>query len=166
MRSRVRTSHQEVFCKKGVLSSFAKFTGKQLWQSLFFNKVVGLGSATSLKKRLWHRRFFVNFAKFIRTSFLTRHLRWLLLPCRELDLRLPGVLVLWDEKLLRRKKNENFCKLNDNFWNVVFQTQFKNLFISWRKSCFVWKQSPRGVLNSLLEISENSQENTCAWVSF
>ena len=28
--------------KKGVLRNFAKFTGKQLWQSLFFNKVAGL----------------------------------------------------------------------------------------------------------------------------
>ena len=28
----------EVFCKKGVLKNFAKFTGKQLCQSLFSNK--------------------------------------------------------------------------------------------------------------------------------
>ena len=35
--------------------------------------------ATFLKKRLWHRSFSVNFAKFRRTSFLTEHLRWLLL---------------------------------------------------------------------------------------
>ena len=27
---------QEVFCKKGVLKNFAKFTGKHLCQSLFF----------------------------------------------------------------------------------------------------------------------------------
>ena len=32
----------EVFCKKGVLRNFAKFTGKHLCQSLFFNKVSGL----------------------------------------------------------------------------------------------------------------------------
>ena len=31
----------EVFYKKGVLKNFAKFTGKHLWQVLFFNKVVG-----------------------------------------------------------------------------------------------------------------------------
>ena len=34
---------------------------------------------TLVKKRLWHRCFPVNFAKFPRTSFLTEHLRWLLL---------------------------------------------------------------------------------------
>ena len=33
---------------------------------------------TLLKKRLWHRCVHVNFAKFIRTPFLTEYLRWLL----------------------------------------------------------------------------------------
>ena len=32
----------EMFCKKGVLKNFAKFIGKPLWQSLFFNKVAVL----------------------------------------------------------------------------------------------------------------------------
>ena len=31
----------EVFCKKGTLRNFAKFTGTHLCQSLFFNKVAG-----------------------------------------------------------------------------------------------------------------------------
>ena len=30
----------EVFCKEGVLRNFAKFTGKHLCQSFFFNKVL------------------------------------------------------------------------------------------------------------------------------
>ena len=38
--------------QKGVLRNFTKFTGKQLCQSLFFNKVAGLSTATLLKKRL------------------------------------------------------------------------------------------------------------------
>ena len=37
-----RSSCQDVFCKKGVLKNFTKFTGKHLCQSLFFNKVLGL----------------------------------------------------------------------------------------------------------------------------
>ena len=32
-----------------------------------------------MKKRLWHRCFPMNFAKFLRTLFLAEHLRWLLL---------------------------------------------------------------------------------------
>ena len=49
--------------KKRVLRNFAKFTGKHLFQSLFFNKVAGKRAATLLTKRLWHRCFLVNFAK-------------------------------------------------------------------------------------------------------
>ena len=62
----------EVFCKKSVFRNFPKFTGKHLYLSLFFNKVAGLRPqpATLLKKRLWHRWFPVNFAKFLRTPFL------------------------------------------------------------------------------------------------
>ena len=70
-----RSSRPEVFCKKGVLRNFAKFTGKHLCQSFFFNKVAGLRPATLLKKRLWHRCFPVNLVEFLRTLFL----RWLLL---------------------------------------------------------------------------------------
>ena len=36
-----RSSLQEVFCKKCFLRNFAKFTGKHLRQSLFFNTVAG-----------------------------------------------------------------------------------------------------------------------------
>ena len=60
----------EMFCKKSVLGNFAKFTGTHLCQSLFFNKVAALKPATLLKKRLWHRCFPVNFAKFLRIPFL------------------------------------------------------------------------------------------------
>ena len=76
---RNKSNRPEVFCKKRVLRNFAKFTGKQLFQSFFFNKVAGLTPATLLKKRLWRRCFPVNFVKFLRTPFLTEHLRWLLL---------------------------------------------------------------------------------------
>ena len=39
-----RSSRPKVFSKKGVLRYYAKFTGKHLCQSLFFNKVAGLRS--------------------------------------------------------------------------------------------------------------------------
>ena len=51
-----------VFCKKGVLRNFSKFTGKHLCQSFFFNKVAGL-------RHRWHRCFPVNFVKFPTTLF-------------------------------------------------------------------------------------------------
>ena len=40
--------------------------------------LIKLKPATLLRKRLWHRCFPVNFAKFLRILFLTQHLWWLL----------------------------------------------------------------------------------------
>ena len=57
---------------KNVLKNFAKFTGKPLCQSLFFNKVAGLRPATLLKKRLWYRCFPVNFAKNFKSTYFCR----------------------------------------------------------------------------------------------
>ena len=67
---RIRSSYQRCFIIKGVLRNFSKFTGKQLCQSLFFNKVAGVRPATLLRKRPWKRFFPVIFAKFLRTPFL------------------------------------------------------------------------------------------------
>ena len=53
-----------------VLRNSTKFAGKHLCQSHFLNKVAGLRFTTLLKKRLWHRCFPMNFAKFFRTLFL------------------------------------------------------------------------------------------------
>ena len=61
-----------MFYKKDVLKNFTKFTGKHLCQSLFVNKVAGLRPTTLLKKRLWHRCFYVNCVKGLRTPFLQK----------------------------------------------------------------------------------------------
>ena len=42
IRAQTRSNRPEVLQNKGVLRNFAKFTGKHLCQSLFFNKVAGL----------------------------------------------------------------------------------------------------------------------------
>ena len=70
---KLRTSRLEVFCRKGVLKIFAKFTGKHLCQSLFFNNVAGL-------KR--------SFAKYLRAPFFTEYLRWLLLEAFVVNLQI------------------------------------------------------------------------------
>ena len=66
----VQKQPPEMSCKRRCSQKFAKFTVKHLCQNLFFNKVGSLRPATLLKKRLWHRCFPVNFAKFLRTPFL------------------------------------------------------------------------------------------------
>ena len=55
-----RSSHRRCSVKKGVLRNFTKFTGKHLRQRLFFK------ACNFIKKDC----FPVNFAKFLRASFL------------------------------------------------------------------------------------------------
>ena len=103
-----RSSSPEVFCKRGVLRNFAKFIGKHLHQSLFFN--IGLRPATILKKRLWHRCFPVNFAKFLRTPFLTEYRWWLLLKLMLLinnsSINSPMLFIFETSRLVLLKKEE------------------------------------------------------------
>ena len=65
-----RSNHKRCSMKKDFRRNFTKFTGKHPCQGLFFNKVAGLKPASLLKKRLWHRCFPVNFAKFLKTFYL------------------------------------------------------------------------------------------------
>ena len=69
-----------MFYKKIVLRNFAKFTGKHMCRSLFFNRVI-----EKREKILYWKRdsggvfFHESFTKFLTTPFLIEHLRWLLL---------------------------------------------------------------------------------------
>ena len=62
-----RSSRRWCSVKRGALKDFPKFTGKQLCQNLFVNKIQDLMPATLLKKRLRHKCFLVNFANFLST---------------------------------------------------------------------------------------------------
>ena len=108
-----RSSHPEVFCKKGVLRNFAKFTGKHLRQRLFFNKVAGLRPAFLLKKRLWQRFFPVNFVKFLRTPFFMERFWWLLLNHFLYSLKTSENQFLRFSKVFRmyRKRALTYCVL-------------------------------------------------------
>ena len=75
---KLRSSRPDVFCKKGVLRNFVKFTGKRLRQSIFLNKVAGLRPPTLLRKKPWRRCFHVKLVKFLKgrihcETFLSRH---------------------------------------------------------------------------------------------
>ena len=63
-----RSSLPKVFCKKRCSKKFCKIHRK-----------TPVPETLSLKKSLWHWWLPVNFAKFLKTSFFTEHLRWLLL---------------------------------------------------------------------------------------
>ena len=62
--------NEQVFNKTAVLEHFAIFTEKNLRWSLFLNKNADLSSWNFIKKRLQHRFFTVNIAKFLRAPVL------------------------------------------------------------------------------------------------
>ena len=91
-----RSSSPEVSLRKDHLKICSKFTRKHPWRSVFSIKVACNFIETALRhgfswvatwglqlyyKRdsVWHRRFPVNFAKFLRTALFIEHFRWLLL---------------------------------------------------------------------------------------
>ena len=67
-----RSSHQRCSVKKGVLRNFAKFTGKHLCQSLFFNEVPG-GACNFIKKEALAQVFSCEFCEISKNAFLTEH---------------------------------------------------------------------------------------------
>ena len=73
----LENSCPEVFCRKGVLRNFAKFTGKRPCQGLFFNKNAdlsnsGLRPVTLLKKETLAQVFSCEFCKIFKNTFSNR----------------------------------------------------------------------------------------------
>ena len=60
--------------EKGALRNFAKFAGKLLCQSLFFNKVAGSRPATFIKKETLAQVFSCEFCEISKNTFFTEHL--------------------------------------------------------------------------------------------
>ena len=69
------SSHRRCSIEKGVFRNFAKFTGKHLCQSLFFNKKAGLRPATLLKEETLAHVLSCEFCEISKNTFLTEHLR-------------------------------------------------------------------------------------------
>ena len=70
--SKNRSSHWRCSMKKTVLNNFAKFTGKQLCQSLFFNKRLFL---TFFKRETLAQLFSCEFCEIFQKTLFTEHLR-------------------------------------------------------------------------------------------
>ena len=90
---RNRSSHRRFSLKKVFLEIWQNSQENTCARVSFFNKVASLRPATLLKKRLWHRRFPVNFAKFLKIPFFIEHLWWLLLKKRRFMYCIPAHLV-------------------------------------------------------------------------
>ena len=70
-----RSNHQRYSMKKVVLKNFAIIIGKHLFWTLFFVKLQGLNGFNFIKKRLQHRCFLINIAKFLTNIYFKDHLR-------------------------------------------------------------------------------------------
>ena len=66
-----RSSHRKVFCEKGVLTNFAKFTRKHLCESLFLIKLLA-DTDNFIKKETLAQVFFCEFYKIFKNTFSCR----------------------------------------------------------------------------------------------
>ena len=64
----IRSSRLVVFCKKGVLTNFAKFTRKHLHQGLVFNETADIQSLTLSKKEIPTQMFSCEFCQISRNT--------------------------------------------------------------------------------------------------
>ena len=74
-----RSSHQRYSIQKAVLNVFVIFTRKQLWCSLFFNKVADLQACNFVKKMTSMQVFSCEIFKIFKNIYLKEYLWWLLL---------------------------------------------------------------------------------------
>ena len=89
-----------------------------------FNKVAGLRPAKLLKKRLRHRCYPVNFAKFLRTPFLQNTSGQLLLPFIWLPF-IDDVFFIWTDGEDLLKKFLAFCEKYSETNNMKSVIKFK-----------------------------------------
>ena len=112
--------NEQVFYTKAVLKNSAIFTEKHLRWSLFLNKNAGLQSWNFIKKRLQHRFFPVNIAKFLRTPVLEN-------ICERLFERFPT----WASNITRN------MGIEEDIFSKTKTKNIQNLAI-WKKLTFSW----------------------------
>ena len=99
----------------------------------------GLRPATLLKKRLWHRCFLMNFAKFLGTSFLQNTSGRLLLPT---PTNVRWIRNTVDTSLQSQFLNHRYSISNEyRWWNecpTEYAVQLKVIGFSWRPEFYWW----------------------------
>ena len=129
-----RSSYQRCFVKKDVLRNFAKFTGKHLCQSLFFNKVAGnfvkketLAQACNfIKKGTLVQVVSCEFCKISKNIFSKEHLRTITSLMRVIKcLWLP-----W-QTLLRGRYNKTLCSFLFSFVLLKHFTPIFYFHVPW-----------------------------------
>ena len=112
-----------MFCKKVVLKNFPKFLGKQLCQSLFFNKAAG--AYNFIKKETLAQLFSCEFCVIFKNAFFCR-----------------TTLVLASANIKTRFQNH----INQY---VLKSEIFTNVNIVWNSDSFIENSKIRALLNKL-----------------
>ena len=107
-----RISHRRCSVRKGVIRNFAKFTGKHLCQSLFFNKVAG----HVIKKEILAQAFSCEFCKISKNTFFAEHL-WATISKNPIH----GIL-----NLIEARRNLNLSKNGFHFRLKCFGKNYKH----------------------------------------
>ena len=110
----LRSSHLEVFYE-GFLRSFIKLTRKHGARVSFLIKLQG--ACNFIKKRLWHRFFSCEFCEISKNTFLTEHLRWLLLLLHFLSSLLCFLFIQEKRSNLHKMKNSQKQSFTDVLQN-------------------------------------------------
>ena len=144
-----RSSCLHIICKKGVLRDFAKFTGKNLCQSLFFN--------IFFSKRDSGTCFTVSFAKVLRTFFLQNTSggcfcgsSWSL-PCLQIGW-VGHRFKLETEEIIFHILQRNFPNFNVKILALCPTKSLWSFYFSLFHSQLVYTCSNHGVVQSLVRL--------------
>ena len=131
LRIPYRGSHRSWSVKTDVLKNFAKFTWKDLCQSLFLIKLQA-SHETLLIRRLWHKCFPVNFAKYLRTPILQNTSEQLLLSIYHTKIntyQVPNILK-WCRRRYQNKTIFLLIIKNKNDWFSTNPFYIKVCYVS------------------------------------
>ena len=131
------SSRPYAFCKIGALKNFAKFTGKHMCQSLFFNKVVGLrtrdsGTVVFLKIDEFSKNTFLHRTPLVAASdyYLTFNIISFYISCRGM-----GLMRAWCARVKSKNRIKIFCTKKFFHFSLLKVWNYSS-FYSYKKWCF------------------------------
>ena len=119
-----------------------------------------LRPATLLKKRLWYRRFPVNFVKFLRIPFVQNTSGWLLLPIPQVLITIPkneGNYSSPHAGFFLKIYSPSVSLLNFSLWFLLLSS--KNVFPTVSMIVAIYLKFPRIFWNILRKLFEHFPES-------
>ena len=154
-----------MFCKKGLLRNFAKFTGKHLRQRYFFHKIAD--ARNFIKNETLIQVSSCEFCGFSKNTFFTEHLRTTVSASLDYALTSCGIWLNADFATWNLLM-ENITPVSTIAFKVhvvmtlVFQKKCDVKFLHWHEICSSWEKAFQIAFSSIwlifAEINEHCQE--------